>query len=269
MHEEFDELLALRALGALDGDDLRRLEAHLATGCAECARELAELEPTAALLAWGADAAAPPASLRARLLDAVAETPRNAPPAPIPFPERRAPSRSGAFVMAAGLLAAACVAIAVLSAWLVAARSDLDAAVRQLADARDAERVKDERLAKQDRLLGVVNDPDVRLVRLSATDEPPKPGVDVAWNPREQRGVLTARGLPKAGDGKTYELWLIANGAPVPAVVFDTDARGNAVVEIDRLSPDGPPKVFAVTVEPAGGSPAPTTKPILAASYGA
>src|SRR2546426_127739 len=41
-HERFGELAAGYALGALDGDDLTRFEAHLARGCTECEHALAE-----------------------------------------------------------------------------------------------------------------------------------------------------------------------------------------------------------------------------------
>ena len=40
---EIEELLSLYALGALDGDDLRAIEAHLETGCPECRADLARL----------------------------------------------------------------------------------------------------------------------------------------------------------------------------------------------------------------------------------
>jgi hypothetical protein len=35
-HEPFEELIAVYAVGALDGEDLARLRAHLAAGCARC-----------------------------------------------------------------------------------------------------------------------------------------------------------------------------------------------------------------------------------------
>ena len=47
--------------------------------------------------------------------------------------------------------------------------------------------------------------------------------------------------------------------------VFDSDADGHALIEKISLpdSPDGINTV-AITVEPAGGSPQPTTTPIMA-----
>jgi len=41
-HEPYGEMASAYALGALDGEDLAGFRAHLAEGCAHCARALAE-----------------------------------------------------------------------------------------------------------------------------------------------------------------------------------------------------------------------------------
>ena len=69
----------------------------------------------------------------------------------------------------------------------------------------------------------------------------------------------------------TYELLLIPkSGAPMPAGLFKPDAHGMAMMMPEN--PEVPAgtecKAFAVTMEPEGGSPAPTTKPILASASG-
>jgi anti-sigma-K factor RskA len=73
--------------------------------------------------------------------------------------------------------------------------------------------------------------------------------------------------MPQVASGKAYELWLVSGDTPLPAAVFNTDAAGNALVEIDTISDAGPPKVFAVTVEPASGSKLPTSKIIMVGEY--
>src|SRR5262245_37618889 len=238
-HDEFDELLALHAIGALDGDDVERLEAHLATGCAACTSELAEFERAGALLAWTAAPVSPPAALRERLLDSLEVRPATE-RGPIPFPPRvqtQAPrSRPAAVAAAFVLLAAAAIAIVFLTTALIAAQSQLDNAVRQIADARSREQEKDAKIEKQGRIIDVVSDPGVRIVPLSA-NATAEAGVSVAWNAKEQRGLLVARNLPKVAADKAYELWLIADGKPVPAAVFNTDAQGNAFVATDKPSP--------------------------------
>ena len=70
------ELLAAFALGAMEGDEClrfeRELDAHLAEGCPECERALAECNEAVVALAQSAPAATPSASLRTSVLDAVA-----------------------------------------------------------------------------------------------------------------------------------------------------------------------------------------------------
>ena len=75
------ELCAALVLGAIDEADRIELAAHRAAGCSECEREIVRLEQAASLLAVSAPAAAPPASLRARTLAAVAEAAREQGPA--------------------------------------------------------------------------------------------------------------------------------------------------------------------------------------------
>jgi anti-sigma-K factor RskA len=66
--------------------------------------------------------------------------------------------------------------------------------------------------------------------------------------------------LDSAPAGKTYEAWVIrGKRAPVPAGLFR--GGGTAFVPIHEKVKKG--SVVAVTVEPAGGSDAPTTKPFV------
>jgi anti-sigma-K factor RskA len=65
---EMEELLSLYALGALDGDDLRAVEEHLAAGCPECRAELARLAAEIEGLAASLPPVSPAEITRARLL---------------------------------------------------------------------------------------------------------------------------------------------------------------------------------------------------------
>jgi anti-sigma-K factor RskA len=74
------------------------------------------------------------------------------------------------------------------------------------------------------------------------------------------KGVLVVAGLEPAPAGRTYEAWVVRGGTAEPAGTFP--GGGTSVVRLDRPVPDG--AVVAVTVEPAGGSAQPTTKPFIA-----
>ncbi len=66
--EEAAGRAALYALGALDSEEAREFEGHLAAGCEACAAGLREFEAVAGGLCLAAPEAAPPAGVRARLL---------------------------------------------------------------------------------------------------------------------------------------------------------------------------------------------------------
>ncbi|HEY2738361.1 MAG TPA: hypothetical protein VGK45_08145, partial [Thermoanaerobaculia bacterium] len=72
----FDELLPAYALGALDGDDLRELEAHIATGCAECRRQIDLWQGDLEALASAVEPITPSAGLRERMLRAADDRPQ-------------------------------------------------------------------------------------------------------------------------------------------------------------------------------------------------
>ena len=70
--EELEGQAALYALGALDAEEARAFESHLAA-CAACEAELREFQGVVADLAFAAPAAEPPAGARARLLALASE----------------------------------------------------------------------------------------------------------------------------------------------------------------------------------------------------
>jgi anti-sigma factor RsiW len=76
------------------------------------------------------------------------------------------------------------------------------------------------------------------------------------------RIYIVAHGLPALPAGKVYQMWTLAKGATkvAPSVTFVPDSTGNATVAV----PADPATTTetAISVEPVGGSKAPTTKPI-------
>jgi anti-sigma-K factor RskA len=96
------ELTAAYALDALDPDEAEAYERHLSQ-CEECREQLAELNETAAALAFGAVAPAPPTRLRTSILEAAAAERTNV----VPLLRRRWVSRG----LAVAAAAAACIAV--------------------------------------------------------------------------------------------------------------------------------------------------------------
>src|SRR5438067_12040973 len=67
-HEPFETLAPVYAVGALDGDDLGRFEAHLREGCAECADAIRASSEALAALGHAATPTMPPPHVRDALL---------------------------------------------------------------------------------------------------------------------------------------------------------------------------------------------------------
>jgi anti-sigma-K factor RskA len=76
--------------------------------------------------------------------------------------------------------------------------------------------------------------------------------------------VFVATNLPPLPPGRVYQLWVVAD-KPLSAGVVVPDAAGHLTV-ISSAPVAVHPKAFAVTVEPEGGSPGPTTPILLVGS---
>ena len=71
----------------------------------------------------------------------------------------------------------------------------------------------------------------------------------------EGGAALIVTDLAAAPAGKTYEAWVIAGGGPKPAGTFEGGGAQTAFA-LTRSVPEG--ATVAVTIEPTGGSTAPT-----------
>jgi anti-sigma-K factor RskA len=257
------ELLAAWALDAVDEDERRAIEQQLRSDPVLRARADA-LNSTVARLAVSTPAE-PPADLRDRVLSAVAGHGQDARPAadgdvsPLAghgttgssagaeragvadldgHRARRRPAARRWWVGAVSAAAAAAVAVAVVVSqpWAPTGgvtEGDQLTAIEQILQVDGAERL-----------------------------ESPVTGggeIEVARAPSGET-VLAARGLPEPAEGRDYQMWTIqGETAPRPAGLLEVQ-DGLALVRMQDVPVDA---ALAVTVEPAGGSEAPTTDPIV------
>ena len=81
--------------------------------------------------------------------------------------------------------------------------------------------------------------------------------------------MFVGGGLPALATNRTFQLWLIPNsGAPESQGVFGRTPSGDAVQVRPSAFDPSRYKAVAVSVEPQGGSPAPSTTPILIVPLG-
>lgn len=225
-------LTGAHALGALPDAERDAFEAHL-DRCRNCADELSGLRETAARLGAAVDRVFPLA-LRPRVLDAARHV-RQAPPHSEITTDF---SRRQGFRRAAALVAAACATAAVVAG----AHSALTTAVITPVAASPHTRIGD--------LLAA---PDLRLV--PGTD----PAGTAAMSPGRDEMLLLAGGLRTLPRDRVYQLWLVDEHGPRPAGTV------RPAGEVTSMLVDGVQGVgeAILTVEPAGGSPGPTSAPVL------
>lgn len=99
---------------------------------------------------------------------------------------------------------------------------------------------------------------DQHVIAMSGTPVAPAARAQLVFNSRTGRATLTADHLPPMPSGKTYQLWLIVDGRPVSGGIFNADRSGRAVMRGQMPLTALKASVFAVTLEPAGGTSAPT-----------
>lgn len=114
-------------------------------------------------------------------------------------------------------------------------------------------------LARDERALAMLTASDSEAIRLSASSGvPDATHATYRRRPRTPIGVLTLSNFPAARAGRTYQAWVLRTGRWISLGTVRSDAAGKA-----RLIAEAPelafrPEAVEVTLEPAGGSPAPT-----------
>ncbi len=230
----FDELAAAYALDALVGEERLWFEAYLAEH-PELNAEVDELGSVADLLALAPVEQEPPPRLRRSVLEGVG-APREVVSESPPRRSRRegSPRR----LLRPGMLAAAAAALVAVVGLLVwnFSLQDQNGDLREEIAERHAVEMQESGLASKSS--GEV------LLR------------------GEDRAVLVADKLPPAPEGQVYETWIIRDGVPEPAGLFEP-RDGDAATAVEGSVAGA--QAVAVTVEPEGGSQMPTSDPILVA----
>ena len=258
--DEIRELAAVYALGGLEGEDRARFEALLQAGDPDAANAVRDFQGTLLELA-AATTEPPPAGVKQALMERIGAQTRVQPSPSISAVRpglAAAPARRSwwpavwAAAMAAGIAA---IAVGLSLSAMYAKRLE---AVAEETRALRAE------VERQQAILALIRDPGTQVVALAGLEPAPAAKARMIWN-APRGGLLVTAGLPVAPPGKAYQLWAIAGtNAPVSAGVFAVGAEGAATVRVPPLPGVDKVDVFAVTLEPAGGVPAPTGQMYLA-----
>lgn len=246
VHEDYKEMIPARALSALDAAEAQALNEHL-ENCAECRKELDDWQAMAAALALGTNPAEPSAKVRERILDEVRKDLSEAKVVPFRSTSRNLWSSFGSL----GAMAAAVLFTALIVGLVVLWRQN-NAAQAELLQSRE--------------FLQLVTSPGARVRELKGVDLGAAATATVAYD-TNGRAILVADKLPRVPQGKAYQLWfIVGNKPPMPGKTFAPDSSGKGTLkeQMPREALDAP--IFAITLEPAGGSRTPTSPIYLRSS---
>jgi len=228
-HSEMDELYELYLLGVLEFEEASEISDHLSRQCGYCLSHLRESSKVVESLSSLVELTQPPADLRDRVLS-------------IASPQQK-PRRS-VWPLAFAL---ACAASIALVFWGLGQRDRLEELTRQRNELRSA--------------LAILSESDTKTVSFGQSQSDPQGRVFVS---RNGGVVFLGNRLPRLASGRIFEFWLVpAKGNPQPGGLFKTNAQGISVNVLAKSINPADYAAVAVSIEPTGGSPQPTTKPIL------
>jgi anti-sigma-K factor RskA len=234
-------------LGALDPDDARRVEQHVAA-CADCRRLLDDARKSVAALALSVPISSAGPAARARLLARAAAD--DAEPAVV-----RHPSSTNRWWLAAAAVLVA--ALAGVSAWALIAQSRVNDLERDRTAARASANAQASALAAQRAMLDVIAQRDAQVVSLYGRDAAAAASAQYVWSATRGAGVFVVTGLQQLPAGQTYEAWSVHDSVWKGVGTFSVDASGSGALLVRDEGDDGAPggsSWYCITVEPAGGS---------------
>ncbi|MFI8596805.1 anti-sigma factor domain-containing protein [Rothia koreensis] len=243
---------ALYAVDALEPEEVRAFEAHLGT-CSRCREEVSSFQRTAEGLA-DAVAVEPPAELKAQVFRAIGRD--SGREADRDQKRTRHPDRNSETDSSATLYRLE-TAKARRNRWLLAAAAVILAPGLALGGwslghqaGNDGQQVTAERQHEQQRQDDLLAAPDVAVKHISQEGA----SATVVASRERTDAMFVGSNFTDPGQGKQYQLWLMKDGSPVPDKTFN---GGDSSVWLTGNVGDA--DAVAVTVEPEGGSKAPTS----------
>jgi anti-sigma-K factor RskA len=231
-HEYWHEQSEIFALGALDGQELKDFEAHLASGCAICEAYLRETRETLNLLHRSLQPMTPSAAVKNRILEGIT----GEKVVPITATQAKETRR---WRRITGAIAAGIVGIVLTGTYY------------------------NYRYSVYTSVVNLLRDPSTRDHSLYGTGPVPTAKGRFLWN-ESGEGHIFVTDLPSAPDGKMYAVWTIAQQSPPRYVgTVETDLKGQGGLHIKTAKSERTVETFAVTLEPVGTTAAPTGPMVL------
>jgi hypothetical protein len=146
--------------------------------------------------------------------------------------------------------------MAARNAQLLAQQRTLAEQQAKLAEQEQRAAEQAQQINQQEQMLAILADPGANAISLNPLEPAPNAQAKLQFNPTGNTAILSLNGLPELQASQQYQLWLFdSTGTPLPSTTFDATAKN---VVINSGANFGGYVNFAISIEPQGGSPAPT-----------
>lgn len=243
-HEEIQSLLPEYALGIVPDEQSAAIEEHLAT-CRECAAILEEYREVERGLLQLSEPVEPPKRIRARLIEATASKPEST-----SWFDRLLPQVRSRIAVSAIL-----VLLVISNLLLLNQTLSLQDQIERLSEKQQTSEVA----------LAIANYPNAQIAGIEGEGV----GGTFVYDPGLRFAAAYVWGLSELTSEETYQAWLIsADGSRTDAglVQADPDSRFVMII-VQSPSPFSEFVGFGMTIEPAGGSEAPTGEKVLGVEF--
>lgn len=276
--EEIRELAALYALGALTQHEARSFETHIREGCPVCEAEYLRFSHITAEIGLAANEAEAPAYIREMILARIErEKPAKAQPAPTEKPEPApkvapAPAPRPMLTMAPverpsifpWVLVAILAVTTALGFWAYYSQQSDNNRLKQemasvktdLGDLQTLYDIQKGRRGELEQIISTVSQPQTHILRLEGLAPAPTSSGEILWDVQQHK-CLVFGFMPDAPQGKAYQLWFLTTSAKIPSGTLKPDPAGR-IYDWFPVPEDITTMTMVITLEPAGGSRAPT-----------
>jgi hypothetical protein len=249
--DEFLDLSAAVALGAAETDEARRVEEH-AAACPDCGKQLAAFREVAAAMGATVPQFEPPAAIRARLFEVVANTPQE---------RRRLWPRELSFtrprISPAWLVAAASFLFSVIAVGWVAGLQG------QIVSLQNQAQVDRERASRYARMVDVLASDRLAIRTMQPVSMSLESRGIVYLDPSSGTGMVMCHNLPPIEQGHAYQVWFVRGSERVSGGLLWPDRFGDGYTLIQVPSDLQSFESIGLTDEPGTGSQWPTTPRVM------
>ncbi len=269
---EAEEKLEPYLLGALESDELLKMDEHINT-CSTCKARMREEGDVVTHLAFAAPQLKAPARVKRHLMTRIDST-RQAPvaAAPVARPTGVMDFFGRSFVAQSGFAAAAALVLVIVfgGMWFNNRLNDI-ASEKEVLEARVETMAVNEaemkEMVKQQRYLTyLAASPDASVKALSASvkvnQTAREPSAMVVLHP-VNAPVLVVLNMPALPLDRVYQAWLIREGVRYDAGTITVDSSGWGLTGLELPDERGGFEAIIITVERAGGSSGPTGERVL------